>query len=161
MQEWVSVAGLCSLGFVFYFRGHLQEVPGETRKIYLLLVALTVIMLICDHYIIKQSNWFVYLFYSNAALLVFCLLKRKGRAVWRSALMTWPAIAAGVTFAVFEIVKFYPMVTYIPVAVMTSVQFSVIPLVLISSALLWKERTWQEQLVWGGFSLFFFALLLV
>jgi drug/metabolite transporter (DMT)-like permease len=159
--QWISVLGLSLLGIAFFFKGHLKELTIESKKIYLILIAITVILISTDFYTVSHSNWYVHLFLSNAVLFIFCLIQRKPLAIWRSALLSKEGALAGFSMVVYEFIKFSAMITYVPVTTITSVQAAATPIILALTALIWKERSWQEQLIWGVLTTLFLMIALI
>jgi drug/metabolite transporter (DMT)-like permease len=80
---------------------------------------------------------------------VACVWNRRNPAVFKSAVLSWTAALAGISYAATELVKFYQQVTINPVSVVVTVQAMTKPVILVLSALIWKERTVKEQLAWG------------
>ncbi len=157
--QWTSALGLCFLGIVFSFHGHLQELGTREKRLYFKLIFVMILSAVLDQAILIQTNWFILLMLSSAILLVFCLFKTRDREVWKNAIFNKLAILTGAVFAARELLKFYMMVSIYPMSVVLSAQVAAIPIVLILSSVIWKERTWQEQLLWGTGSLIFFSLL--
>jgi len=148
--EWAAATGLCLLATGFFFKGHLSELTKQGRADYLKLVVLSVAIAALDHTLTKDSNWYTLLLVSNAALFPFALLvNRKNLGVLKSALLHRPAILAGICYAATELVKFYQQVSINPVSVVVMTQAMTKPVILVLSALIWKERTVKEQLIWG------------
>lgn len=147
--EMVAALGLCALGFVFAFRGHLQDLPREGKLLFILAVVLTVVCGTLDHVLLTHLNWYVLLAITNLILLVVILALRGGLGHVRASLTSPLAVSAGVLFAVTELLKFYQQVAYSPVTVVVTVQAATMPILLVLSALIWGERSWKEQLVWG------------
>lgn len=147
--ELVAAMGLCALGLLFAFKGHLQDLPAQGKTLFGAAVLLTVACGTLDHILLTHLNWYVLLVVTNIILLAVVLLQRGGFGRLRESLTAPLAIAAGALFATTELVKFYQTVSYSPVTVVVTVQSATIPVLLILSALIWKERTWREQGLWG------------
>lgn len=148
--QWFSALGLCALAAAFFFRGHLSDLSRSGKIAYIKLVALSVFLSSLDHVLTKNSNWFSLLLVSNVVLLSVSLVLNRARvAVLKDALFHKYAALAGIFYMLTELVKFYQQVTINPVTVVITAQAATKPVILILSALLWKERTVREQLVWG------------
>ena len=147
--EFIAAMGLCALGLTFAFKGHLQDLPPNGKTLFGAAVLLTVACATLDHILLTHLNWYVLLVVTNFILLGVVLVQRGGVGHLRTSLTSPLAIAAGVLFATTELVKFYQTVTYSPVTVVVTVQSATIPVLLILSALIWQERTWREQGLWG------------
>lgn len=149
-KELFSSLGLCLLAAGFFFKGHLSELKRQDRIIYFKLVFISAILSSMDHVLTKDTNWFSLLLVSNVVMLAIALVQnRKNVEVLRSAMLQPTAALAGIFYMVTELTKFYQMVEINPVSVIITVQAATKPVILILSALIWKERTVKEQMVWG------------
>ena len=159
IKEWVAALGLCALGIVFSLRGHLQELGNKGRFLFFKLVMTSIVTATLDFIILKETNWYVLLFITNLLMLFICVLRRNSLSLWKNALFRKETMFAGSVFSAGELLKFYLMVSVIPMTVVISAQVSIIPVVLILSAVLWGERGWKEQLLWGVLSVILLLLL--
>lgn len=149
--QWIAALGLCALSAAFFFKGHLSDLSRRGKMSYVKLVGMAVLLAAFDHALTKNSNWFSLLLVSNATLLAVSLaLTRGNAAVLREALLHRMAAWAGIFYMATELVKFYQQVSINPVTAVATVQAATKPVILILSALLWKERTVKEQTVWGA-----------
>lgn len=146
-----AAVGLCGLAAAFFFRGHLSDLSPQGKKTYLKLVVISALISSLDHVLIKGSNWYVPLLVSNVTLLALALLLNRAHVkVLRDAAFDKSAMLAGVFYMATELVKNYQQVSINPVTAVITVQAATKPVILILSALLWKERTVKEQLAWGA-----------
>lgn len=148
--QWFSSLGLCALAVVFFARGHLSDMGKDARQSYAMLVGLAAVLAVMDQVLMKNSNWYVVLLVPNLFLFALALVfSRKEKALLSAALLHPAAAAAGAVYMMTELLKFYQMVTINPVTVIMVVQALTKPVILVLSALIWRERTVREQLVWG------------
>jgi hypothetical protein len=148
--QWVSALGLCALSAGFFFKGHLAELSRPGRIAYAKLVLLTAAIAAIDHAALQTVNWYALLLVGNIVLVSLALALNGARpAVLKAALLTKPAMLAGICYAATELVKYYQQVTINPVTAVVTVQAATKPVILALSALIWKERTLTEQLAWG------------
>jgi len=111
---------------------------------------LAVVLAVVDQIVLPRANWYSYLWVFNSVLLAVSLgMNFRQAAVLKSAALHPAAIAAGVFYMATELTKFYQMVSINPVSVVVTAQAMTKPVILVLSALIWKERTVKEQLVWG------------
>lgn len=147
----ISAAGLCLLSVGFFFKGHLSDLSVKGKVSYAKLVALAVFMASLDHVLTRDSNWYTLMWVSNAVLFVLSLgLNIRKPDILRAAFLNRYAICAGIFYAATDLVKFYQQVSINPVSVVIMVQSMTKPVILVLSALIWKERTVREQLIWGA-----------
>jgi hypothetical protein len=149
-HEWFSALGLCALATGFFFKGHLADLDRRARFSYLFLVLLSAYLGTIDQVVTKNANWFTLLLVSNLVLFFFSLaVNARNLTVLKPALTHPGAALAGIVYAATELVKFYQQVSINPVSVVVTVQAMTKPVILLLSALIWKERTVKEQLAWG------------
>lgn len=149
-NQWLAILGLFALSAGFFLKGHLSDLDTAGKRAYAKLVGLSVLLSSLDHVLTRDTNWFTLLLVSNVALLAVSLaFNARNLAVMRAAAFHRAAALAGVFYATTELVKFYQQVTVNPVSVVVTVQAMTKPVILVLSALIWKERTVREQLLWG------------
>lgn len=148
-----SALGLCLLGVLFALRGHVVDTGRGGRRLFVFVVGVAAVSAVMDQVILSHSNWYILLLMSNLVLLALGLWFHRGWGNLRTAVFSWPGVAAGGTFTVYELVKFYQMVSINPVSLVVMMKVASIPAILVISALVWRERSWREQAVWGVLSL--------
>jgi hypothetical protein len=149
----LSAIALSLVGVLFVSSGPGKVLSSGGRVKFIYLVLMLVVLGMIDRFVLAGSNWYLFLCVSNFTLLVTALLLTKAQSTWISSFTNRAGVACGLTFVLYELIKFYPMVTKIPVSVITSVEVSTIPVVLILSSVIWKEGTVRSQLIWGITSL--------
>jgi len=149
-SQWFAALGLCALAMTFFFKGHLSDLDRQGRFSYAQLVIMSVTLSAMDLVLTKNANWYTLLFFSNIVLLTLSLAVNIGRRdVIKAAFTNKSAMLAGVFYVVIELTKFYQQVDINPVTVVVTVQAMTKPVILILSAIIWKERTVREQMIWG------------
>jgi hypothetical protein len=150
VYEWAAALGLCALASAFLLFGHAAELGSAARRVYARLVLMVVATAAIDQAVLVHINWFTLLLVSNGVLLgLGLLLHARNLPLLKTAALHPLAITAGVVYAATELLKFYQMVDINKVTSIVVVQAMTKPVILILSALIWKERTVKEQLVWG------------
>ncbi|HYD18798.1 MAG TPA: hypothetical protein VEF76_10005 [Patescibacteria group bacterium] len=150
-HEMFAAFGLCALACAFFFKGHLSELDRRGRLSYAKLVLISAALSTLDHVLTKDTNWYTLLAVSYAVVFVAAVIwNARSPANFRAALLGWQAALAGIAYAATELVKFYQQVAINPVTVVVIVQALTKPVILVLSAVIWKERTVKEQLVWGA-----------
>lgn len=161
LQQWVAVIGLFILGVSFFFRGHIQALSKQGRLLFLFLIFTTICCATLDQLILSDTNWFVLLLFTNLVALSVSFSKKISGEYLKAAFVSAKAVMAGVAFMVTEMLKFYLMVSIFPMSVVISVQVATIPIILVLSAVIWGERGWKEQLIWGILSAGLLLLLFI
>lgn len=160
-QQWAASLGLCLLALLFLMKGHLADLGRAGRLTYAKLVLLSVLLAALDMKALKSVNWYTLLLVTNAVLLLIgVVVNRQRRGVLKAAFLSPTAAVAGLFYAATELVKFYQQVQINPVTVVVMVQACTKPVILVLSALIWKERTVKEQALWGGLVFAVFLVLI-
>lgn len=149
IKEWIAAFSLCALGIIFSLRGHLQELGISGRILFFKLVLISIVAATLDFLILSETNWYVLLLVTNITMIFISAVRGTSINIWKSALFRKEAIFAGSVFSIVELVKFYLMVSILPMTVVISAQVAIIPIILVLSAVIWGERGWKEQLIWG------------
>lgn len=148
--QWVSVAGVCLLSAGFFFYGHARDLNAQDRRLYFSLTGFCILLAVLDQYVLRFVNWYAYLTIFYGVALVLSLINHRGHiGRIKRAVFNRMAIISGATFAFVELLKYYQFITYNSVTVTILVQNMATPVLLILSALVWKERTLKEQFIWG------------
>lgn len=154
LPQWFSALGLCALASAFFFKGHMADMDRAARISYFQLVGIAVVLSVIDQIVLRQTNWFSLQVVTNVVLLTMALvLTGRNLPVLKAAFASRAAALGGITYAATELVKFYQMVDINPVSVIVVVQSLTKPVILMLSAVIWRERTVREQLVWGVLAL--------
>ncbi|MEZ0261080.1 MAG: hypothetical protein ACAH80_08725 [Alphaproteobacteria bacterium] len=149
-HEMFAGLGLCALAAAFFFKGHLSSLDRPSRIAYAKLVLLSTLLSTTDLVLTKATNWYALVILTYAVVFVVaCIWNFRAPENFKAALFHRSAAMAGVLYAATELVKFYQQVEINPVSVVVTVQAMTKPVILVLSALIWKERTVREQLVWG------------
>lgn len=158
-KEWIAALGLCVFGIIFSLRGHLQDLGNKGRFLYFKLVGISIICATLDYLILLDTNWYILLLSTNFLMLMIAFFRKIPAQTWKSALFQKEAMLAGSVFSAGELLKFYLMVSILPMTVVISAQVAVIPVILILSSVIWGERGWKEQFLWGVLSVGLLLLL--
>jgi hypothetical protein len=159
--EWIGIIGMCVVGVGFFLKGHLNTLNFEAKILYFKLVCISAVLIVIDHYTVSHTNWYVLIFIVSITMFCISLAETRGASIWKKALFSRIPALAGLSFVMYEFIKFYPMVTILPVSVISMVTIGAIPIILLASALIWKEGRWQEQIIWGLLSMLFIFVLIL
>ena len=149
LLQWASVFGLGLLGFAYASAGHLSELSQQKKLIFAGSVTLLPILGSIDHFVISKSNWFCHLFCYSIALAIlspFVLPKDQYLGKLMGEKVT---VAAGLVFALVEMVIIASMVRYLPVSLVLVAITMAVPIVMLTASWLWKESTPGKQLAFG------------
>lgn len=145
----VGVVGVCLTGLVFFLFGHARELDGTGRKNFVLSILVITAMIITDYLTISRGNWYIYMFTYAMTATTVALLMRMPLKDWKYGFTHKYALLAGFAWCVTEIYFISVMVAVLPVSIAILSAQMMLPVLMVLSALIWKERSWQEQFIFG------------
>lgn len=149
LMQMILCSSLGVMGISFFLRGHLADLNRNAKRSFFLITTATLGMIVCDYIIIQHGNWLLLLAGTTCTQLIFIQHQKPTRQILKLALFSKYALLAGVSVAIFEFIGFYQMGTINPVSITVAIKASALPFTQLAAALIWQERTWQEQLSWG------------
>lgn len=136
-------------GLLFFLFGHLGSMGSNDKLIFLGMIIAVVGFAICDKVGIPASGWYGHLFWTSvgSSLVTFVFRQR----IPRAAFFTW--ILVSLTWAIPEFFFNYSLSGIIPVSYGYLAISLRIPILMLFSALYYKEGSVVSQLIFGIVSL--------
>ena len=137
------------LGFILWFFGMVKELSKDWKKYFIFAIVLSALCPVLDHVALRQMNWYSYFVLSNLTTLVICLCRRPKLLDFKRVFISRDVFVAGFFNTLREIVVISASVSILPVSL---VNFSIrlaAPIVMVFSAIRYKESTVKSQLIFG------------
>ena len=144
-----SIIILGVMGFSFWFFGIVKKLSNQWKKYFILAIILSALCPIIDHITIRDIGWYTYFMISNFATLIFCLFSKPNLSEIKAVFTSRDVFTAGFFNTLREIVVLSASIIIMPVSL---VNFSIrlaAPIVMVYSAIKYKESTVKNQLVFG------------
>ncbi len=141
------------LGFGFWFFGIVRKLSADWKKCFLIAIILNALCPIIDHITIRQIGWYTYFIISNITTFIFCFYKGASLSDIKKSFTSSDVFKAGFFNTLREIVVLSSSVAILPVSL---VNFSIrlaAPIVMVFSAIKYKESTVKNQLIFGVLAL--------
>lgn len=149
LLQLVIIFFLGGLGFTLWFFGMVNKLSSTWKKYFITAIILNALCPVIDHISLRQMNWYTYFMISNFSTLLFCLYQKPSLQEFKQIFISRDVFKAGFFNTLREIVIISSSVTILPVSLVNfSIRLSA-PIVMVYSAIRYKESTVKKQLVFG------------
>lgn len=151
----MSIFCLGVLGFCFCLLGDASRLPLKWKIYMVVAIILTATCPTLDHVGIKKIGWYFYFVVSNTTMFLFSLLggvtKKKIKLLFTSR----EVLSAGLVNTILEFTIIGSAVRILPVSISALFRRMAAPIVMVFSALKYKEKTIKNQFIFGVFAILF------
>ena len=106
-----------------------------------------------DHLAIPQVGWYAHLLFSSLFMFLACFLSKVTFNDIKTVFKNKTIVAAGVLYTVSEFLIIYASINILPVSFVSMFMRMSTPIVMIISAVRFREQSIKNQLVFGLVSL--------
>lgn len=149
----ISIILLGVLGGVFLVFGDAKRMSLSEKGMFWLAVFFTSGCSVCDHIGIKGMGWYLYLVVSNVVMFLFVLIKGISREDIKAVFGQKEVVKAGFFTLCYESVIIASMIAVMPVSIASFFMRLSAPVVMIFSAIKFREQTVKNQLIFGGLAI--------
>ena len=149
LPQFLGVFATAVLGAVFLLYGHAKELSKQAKWYCLGGVATIMFLGATDYYVISASNWFLHIMMSGFGACAMALLQKTTREELVLCFNNKRSVIAGISIVFAEFLLLSSMVTVMPVSVAVLFAGLSVPIFMVMSSLLWGERSWKEQGLFG------------
>lgn len=143
----IILLGFLGIGFCFF--GVIKDFSYSWKKYFLAAIILSTLCPVLDHLALSKINWFSYFTISNFSTLIFCFCKKNKISDIKKVFANRDIFKAGFFNTLREIVIISSSVSILPVSLVNfSIRLSA-PIVMVFSALKYKESSVMNQLIFG------------
>lgn len=153
----LSILGLGLLGLMFCFKGDAGRMNQQWLISFGIAIFFSAACPIIDHASISSIGRYPYFIISNTVMLVIALLTGFTRKQLKLCFTTKEVVWAGIVGALLEIAIIGASVNILPVSFVAFFRRMAAPIVMVISAIKYKEQTVKNQLIFGCLA-FLFAL---
>lgn len=143
------VCGFGVLGGVFMLKGDARRLSLKGLIAFWAIVLCGTCCNITDHLAIPRAGWYMHLLASSAVLFLMALARGISRADFRKIFSLPSLYVAGICYVVTEFLIIYASTNLLPVSFVGIFMRLAAPVVMVISALRYKEQSWQNQLLFG------------
>lgn len=151
----LSILLLGVLGIFFGMSGDTARMSKKWKINLLIAIFFSAACPITDHVCIGRIGWYPYFVFSNIFMFGMACVRKTFVHDLKSAFTTKDTIRAGFFIMLLEITIISSAITILPVSLICFFRRLAAPIVMVYSAVRFKERTVKNQLVFGILALLF------
>ncbi len=149
----VCVLGFGVLGCVFFIYGDAKRLSRKNKIAFILATFICALFGVEDHLAIPRIGWYPHLLVSSIFMFLMCFFDKISKQDIISVFKNKILVKAGVFYTVSEFLIIYASTNILPVSFVALFMRLATPIVMIISAIKYKEQTLKNQLVFGIISL--------
>ncbi len=143
----ISAFGI--LGILFVLKGDARRLSHKGKIAFAAIVLLLASFCITDHLAIPQIGWYAHLLFSSVVMFVAALLHGISKQDFYKIFSRLDLAGAGSFYVVSEFLIIYSSINILPVSFVAVFMRLSAPVVMVVSAIKYKEQSWRNQLVFG------------
>lgn len=151
----LSIISLGVLGLIFCFKGDAKRMNHQWMISFGIAIFFSAACPIIDHVAIKEIGRYTYFVISNIVMFIFALFSGFSLHQLKLSFTSKEIALAGFIGALLEITIIGASVNILPVSFVAFFRRMAAPIVMVISAIRYKEQTVKNQLVFGCLALLF------
>ena len=149
----VCVLGFGVLGLAFFVYGDAKRLSNKNKIAFVLAVLFGASFSVEDHLAIPQVGWYAHLLFSSLFMFLACFFSKVTFNDIKTVFKNKTIVAAGVLYTVSEFLIIYASINILPVSFISMFMRMSTPIVMIISAVRFREQSIKNQLIFGLISL--------
>jgi len=145
----VCILGFGVLGVTFLIKGDAKRLSTKGRIAFLVVTLIMASYTVSDHLAIPQVGWYAHLLFSSAVMFGVSFLHGISKEDFRNMFLSKSIAAAGVFYTLSEFLVIYASINILPVSIVAVFLRLSVPVVMIYSAIRYKEQSLKNQLVFA------------
>ncbi|MBO4294740.1 MAG: hypothetical protein J5896_04775 [Alphaproteobacteria bacterium] len=149
------IVALGVLGIFFGLSGDVARMSKKWKINFMIAILFSAACPITDHICIRQIGWYPYFVFSNMFMLGMACMRKRFAQDLKIAVTDKDAIRAGFFIMLLEVTIISSCISVLPVSLVNFFRRLAAPIVMVYSAVRFKERTVKNQLIFGVLALLF------
>ena len=155
ITQLLCIVALGGLGGAFLRIGDAQRLDKKDKFNFVWVAVLTAMFSVCDHLAIPQVGWYGHLLGSSLALFGICCAYGISKADFYLVFRNKYLVIAGIVYVVSEFLIIYASIKIMPVSFVGVFMRMAAPVVMLISAVFYREQSLTNQLVFSLLALMF------
>lgn len=147
------VLGFGILGLAFFAYGDAKRLSHKNKIAFVLAVTFGASFSVEDHLAIPEIGWYSHLLFSSLFMFLSCFLNKTTFADIKTVFQNKIIVVAGVFYTISEFLIIYASINILPVSFVSMFMRMATPIVMLISAVRFKEQSIKNQLIFGLISL--------
>ncbi len=149
----ICISGFGVMGILFLYKGDASRMSAKGKISFGMIILFGATFSVTDHLAIPQIGWYSHLLFSSVAMFIFALFHGISKQDFRNIFRDFSLVGAGVFYVISEFLIIYASTNLLPVSFVAVFMRLSAPIVMVISALRYKEKSWQNQLIFGAIAL--------
>lgn len=149
----ICICGFGILSLIFLHFGDGKRLSKRGMIFFFVTAIIMALFSISDHLAIPQVGWYAHLSISSIAMFLICLIYKKSRDAFKMVIKNKQIIYAGAFYTLSEYLVIYTSINILPVSIVSMFLRLSVLVVMIISAIKYKEQDLKNQMIFGGIAL--------
>ena len=145
----VCILGFGVLGAVFFAKGDAKRLSPKAKAAFFAVTLIMASYTVSDHLAIPQVGWYPHLLVSSVVMFAVSLFHGISKQDFKNMFFKKSIAAAGIFYAASEFLVIYASINILPVSIVAVFLRLSVPVVMIYSAIRYKEQSLKNQLVFA------------
>ena len=145
----LCIIGFGILGVFFLYKGDARRLSSRGKFAFAVVTLLMSSYAVSDHLAIPKIGWYSYLLFTAIFMFATGLLYGVSKTDFKNMFCSKNIAVAGAFYAVTEFLVIYASINILPVSIVQVFLRLSVPVVMVISALRYKEQSLKNQLVFG------------
>ncbi len=137
------------LGILFLQKGDAKRLSRRNLFYFMIITLITASYIIADHLAIPQVGWYAHLLVSSVTMFIVSTVRIGTREYFNTIFTNKIIIRAGFFYTLSEFFVIYVSFNILPVSIVAVFLRLSVPIVMIISAIKYKEQSIKNQLIFG------------
>lgn len=145
----LCICGFGVLGALFLQKGDAKRLSRTDIVFFFVATIIMASTTVSDHVAIPEVGWYAHLLVSAVVMCLMCFLYQDSRAAFRIAARDKRMVYAGIFYCMSEFLVIYASINILPVSIVALFLRLSVPVIMIISAIKYKEQNIKNQLLFG------------
>ena len=145
----VCIIGFGILGVIFFLKGDAKRLSNKSKIAFGIVTLIMASYTISDHLAIPQIGWYPHLLISSAVMFLVSFLYGISKQDFKNMFKNKYIVYAGIFYTVSEFFVIYASINILPVSLVAVFLRLSVPVVMIYSAIRYKEQSLKNQLTFA------------
>jgi len=134
------------LGVLFIYKGDGKRLSRTDVSFFFITALIMASFSVSDHVAIPQVGWYAHMLVSSVVMCLMCLFYKDARTGFRIVFSDKKIVYAGIAYTMSEFLCIYASINILPVSIVAVFLRLSVPVVMIISAIKYKEQSVKNQL---------------
>ena len=149
----LCIVGFGILGIVFLIKGDAKRLHFKAKIAFGIVTLIMASYTVADHLVIPQIGWYPHLLISSVFMFLTSLFYGISKQDFRNMIKNKSIAYAGIFYTVSEFFVIFASINILPVSIVAVFLRLSVPVVMIYSAIRYKEQSLKNQLIFASLAI--------